>query len=152
MMHGQKKSDSSVVAVKSANKPAQAGAESMERRGEAKGNAEELRMRRTQGRESVFRRLDRVRQRARHKKKERFTALLHHVDIDLLLHSFYGLKRGLTARPTILTPVSNGGKNGHDAPESAVTMRGICISKTFKSFNLFFRSPQCECNCAKEAC
>jgi group II intron reverse transcriptase/maturase len=93
MMHGQKKSDSSVVAVKSANKPAQAGAESMERRGEAKGNTEELRMRRTQGRESVFRRLDRVRQRARHKKKERFTALLHHVDIDLLLHSFYGLKR-----------------------------------------------------------
>jgi hypothetical protein len=43
MMNGQKKSDSSVVAVKSANKPVQnqMGAEPMERRGEAKGNMEE---------------------------------------------------------------------------------------------------------------
>jgi group II intron reverse transcriptase/maturase len=34
-----------------------------------------------------------VRQRAKVKKKERFTALLHHVDTELLTHAFYGLKR-----------------------------------------------------------
>ena len=93
MMHGQKKSDSLVVAAKSANKPTQVGAESMERRGEAKGNMVEQRTRRTQSRESVSQRLDHVRQRAKTKKKERFTALLHHVDIEMLTQAFYRLKR-----------------------------------------------------------
>jgi group II intron reverse transcriptase/maturase len=37
--------------------------------------------------------LERVRQAARTRKKERFTALLHHVNIDLLRLSFYALKR-----------------------------------------------------------
>ena len=37
--------------------------------------------------------LDRVRQVARLRKKERFTALLHHVSIDLLRMAFYALKR-----------------------------------------------------------
>jgi site-specific recombinase XerD len=60
--------------MKSTNKPARAGAESMERRGEAKGNTEWLRMRRTQCRESVTQRLNRVRQAAKQRKRERFTA------------------------------------------------------------------------------
>ena len=64
----------------------------MERRGEAKGNAEKLRMRRTQCRESVSQQLDRVRQAAR-RGEGRFTALLHHVNEDLLLLSFFWLKR-----------------------------------------------------------
>jgi RNA-directed DNA polymerase len=34
-----------------------------------------------------------VRERARKNKQERFTALLHHVNVDLLRDSFYGLKR-----------------------------------------------------------
>lgn len=97
MMDGQEKSDSPIVAKKSANKPVQAGAESMEPRGEAKGNTGWLRMRRTQSRESVTQRLDRVRQVARHKKKERFTALLHHVDTDLLLTAYFWLKRDAAA-------------------------------------------------------
>jgi group II intron reverse transcriptase/maturase len=37
--------------------------------------------------------LERVRQAARQRKKERFTALLHHVTVDLLRESFYALKR-----------------------------------------------------------
>jgi group II intron reverse transcriptase/maturase len=37
--------------------------------------------------------LDRVRQAARLRRKERFTALLHHVSIDLLRVAFYALKR-----------------------------------------------------------
>jgi group II intron reverse transcriptase/maturase len=37
--------------------------------------------------------LDRVRHAARQRKKERFTALLHHVTVDLLRTAFFGLKR-----------------------------------------------------------
>jgi group II intron reverse transcriptase/maturase len=37
--------------------------------------------------------LDRVRQRARERKKERFTALLHHLDPDLLEDAFFDLKK-----------------------------------------------------------
>jgi len=37
--------------------------------------------------------LNGVRERARKNKQERFTALLHHVNVDLLRDSFYGLKR-----------------------------------------------------------
>jgi retron-type reverse transcriptase len=37
--------------------------------------------------------LDRVRQAARRRKKERFTALLHHVSVDTLQTAFYALKR-----------------------------------------------------------
>ena len=93
MMHEQEKSDSSILATKLANKPVNAGAESVEQRGEAKGNTEWLRMRRTQSRESVSQRLDRVRQVARNRKRERFTALMHHVDPDLLLTAYFWLKK-----------------------------------------------------------
>jgi hypothetical protein len=37
--------------------------------------------------------LERVRQAARQGKKETFTALLHHINIDLLRMAFYALKR-----------------------------------------------------------
>src|SRR5262249_1874084 len=36
---------------------------------------------------------DRVRQAARQRKKEKFTALLHHINIDLLRMAFFALKR-----------------------------------------------------------
>ena len=42
-----------------------------------------------QSRASVSQGLDRVRQAARQRKKERFTALLHHVDVDLLREAFF---------------------------------------------------------------
>jgi group II intron reverse transcriptase/maturase len=41
----------------------------------------------------VFPGLERVRERARTEKKERFTALLHHIDVDLLRAAFSWLKR-----------------------------------------------------------
>jgi hypothetical protein len=37
--------------------------------------------------------LDGVRQAARERKQERFTALLHHVSVEVLRDSFYALKR-----------------------------------------------------------
>jgi RNA-directed DNA polymerase len=93
MMHGSEKSDSSVLAKKSANKTGQPEAESMERREGAEENAERSLTSRTQSREILFGRLDRVRQAARGKKKERFTALLHHVSVELLGQAYHCLKR-----------------------------------------------------------
>jgi RNA-directed DNA polymerase len=93
MMHGREKSDPSIVAVKLANKTGQPEAESVERREGAKGNTGEQHMRRTQSRESVSQKLERVRKAAQDKKKERFTALLHHVTTDRLMEAFSGLKR-----------------------------------------------------------
>ena len=83
-MHGLEKSDLAIVAVKPANKGARASAERVERRAGTEENAQEPHTRRTQGRGSVSQGLERVRKAARQRKKERFTALLHHVDEALL--------------------------------------------------------------------
>jgi len=79
--------------MKPANKAGQPAAEWAERRVEAKGNTAESRTRRTPSRESVFQGLDRVRQTAKARQKERFTALLHHVSVDLLKDAYFWLKR-----------------------------------------------------------
>ncbi len=93
MMHGREKSDSVVVAGKSPNKTGRPVAEAMERRTEAEENAIQQRTRRAQNRESVSQALERVREAARQRKKERFTALFHHITVDLLRLSFFALKR-----------------------------------------------------------
>jgi RNA-directed DNA polymerase len=93
MTHGREKSDPAIVARKPANKAAPAAAEPAERRAGAEGNARQQSTRRTQCRERVTQALDRVRQAARQRKKERFTALLHHVSVDTLQTAFYALKR-----------------------------------------------------------
>src|SRR6516162_6129437 len=53
----------------------------------------DLRRRRAQIRESVSQALDRVRKAARQRKKEKFTALLHHISPKTLEVAFYALKR-----------------------------------------------------------
>ena len=58
-----------------------------------KGNTEETHTHRTQGRERVSQGLGGVREAARRDGKQRFTALLHHVTVDLLWDSFRSLKR-----------------------------------------------------------
>ena len=93
MMHGREKSDFAIVAMKPANKAGQPAAEWVERRAEAEGNMGEPHTRRTPSRESVSQGLDRVRQAAKARKKERFTALLHHVSADLLMDAYFWLKR-----------------------------------------------------------
>src|SRR5215204_823597 len=102
MTHGHEKSDFAIVAVKPANKvvrPAaersvtgQAAAEPVERRAETKGNADQQSTHRTQSRASVTQALERIRIAARERKKERFTALFHHISLDLLEEAFYELK------------------------------------------------------------
>src|SRR6267154_850066 len=93
MMHGREKSDSAIVAVKPTNKAVPTAAEPVEPRAGAKGRARQQSTHRTQGRERVAQALERVRQAARQRKKERFTALLHHISIDCLRMAFFALKR-----------------------------------------------------------
>src|ERR1017187_5624077 len=93
-MNEPKKSDPAIVAMKPTNKAgAITVAELVERRAGAEGNANQQSTHRTQCRERVTQALGRVRQAAKARRKERFTALLHHVNIDLLRLSFYALKR-----------------------------------------------------------
>src|SRR5437899_10311637 len=79
MMNGREKSDSAIVAMKPANKAGQPAAEWVEERAGTKGNTDQPRTRRAQNRSGVSQGLERVRQAARQRKKEKFTALLHHV-------------------------------------------------------------------------
>ncbi len=93
MMNGREKSDSAILAMKPANNAGNSAAEWVERRAGTKGNTGQPNTRRAQDRASVPQGLERVRQAARQRKKERFTALLHHVTIDRLRESFHALKR-----------------------------------------------------------
>src|SRR5690349_5442083 len=92
-MHDPEKSDSGIVAMKPTNKAERPVAEPVEPRPGTKGNAEQQSTLRTQGRERVTQALGRVRLAARQRKKEQFTALLHHINVDTLRTAFYALKR-----------------------------------------------------------
>jgi RNA-directed DNA polymerase len=92
-MNGRGKSDSAIVAGKPTNKAGQPAAESVEPSAEAEGNANQQSTRRAQDRESVSQALERIRQVARQRKKERFTSLFHHLSVELLRLAFFALKR-----------------------------------------------------------
>src|SRR5262249_23720678 len=106
MMHGHEKSDSVIVAVKPANKAehpsaeqsakAPTAAELVEPRTGTKGNASQQSTHRAHNRGNVTQALERIRQVAKERKRERFTALFHHINIDLLKVAFFELKRDAT--------------------------------------------------------
>ena len=105
-MNGMEKSDSVIVAVKSANKGTAVPAEPMEPRTEPKGNLEGQSTmsakegqstRRTQSRESVTQAADRIRQFVQREPRERLTALLHHVTVAALRWAFFALKKDAAA-------------------------------------------------------
>jgi RNA-directed DNA polymerase len=97
MMHGDGTSDAAIVAGKPANEAVQAAEEQVERRAATKGNAEQQSTCRTLCRTGVTQALDRIRRTARERKKERFTALLHHISPELLEAAFYALKEHAAA-------------------------------------------------------
>jgi RNA-directed DNA polymerase len=103
MMHGRGKSDSAIVAAKPANNAERSAAEPVEPRTETEGNADQQSTRRAQSRVSVSQALERIRQVAKERKKERFTALFHHISIDLLDEAFFELKRDAAAGVDDLT-------------------------------------------------
>src|SRR5215211_3245147 len=90
-MHGHGKSDRPVVPAKQPNKPARAGAEAVEGRGLGKGNAASKTHPGHRAGVSAPSALDRVRRVARQDKDVRFTALLHHVDVDRLRAAYWAL-------------------------------------------------------------
>src|SRR4029453_12693406 len=90
-MSAREKSDLPEVAEKRANKAASAVAELVERRGGAKENAELQSTVRTQSREAVSQ--AQAREAVNRNKKDKLTALLHHITIDVLRASFFGLKK-----------------------------------------------------------
>ena len=97
MMHGHGKSDSAIVAEKPANNAERSAAEPAEPRAEAEGNASQQSTCRAQDRESVSQALERIRRTARQRKKEKFTALFHHLSTDLLENAFDELKEDAAA-------------------------------------------------------
>lgn len=92
-MHGPEKSDSPIVPGKPANKAGQPVAEPVEGRGGAEGNAGLQSTVRTQSRAAVSQAQARIREAVTRNKKEKLTALLHHITIDLLRAAFFALKR-----------------------------------------------------------
>src|ERR1700680_4420402 len=98
-MSAREKSDLPEVARKRANKAASAAAEPVERRGGAKENAELQSAVRTQSREAVSQAQARIREAVTRNRQDKLTALLHHINIDVLRASFFGLKK--TAAPGV---------------------------------------------------
>src|ERR1700704_6179868 len=93
MMHGRGKSDSAIGAMKPANKAERSAAELVEQRAGTKGNADQQSTRRAQDRASVSQALERIRQAAKQRRKEKFTTLFHHISVELLRLSFVALKK-----------------------------------------------------------
>jgi RNA-directed DNA polymerase len=98
MMNTRGKSDGPVVPRKSPNKAEEPAAEAMKGRGLAKGNSPERNALRTQSRGGAPSALERVRQVARADRKQRFTALLHHIyDVERLRAAYLAIKKGAAA-------------------------------------------------------
>src|ERR1051326_3452252 len=91
--HAREGSDCAIVPVKQPNKEAPVSAEVAEGRAQTKENNAEPGRSPTRSGERMSQGLGGVRQVAREKKQERFTALLHHLTVGLLRESYYALKR-----------------------------------------------------------
>ena len=92
-MHVQEKSDCAVVPLNQPNKEGQPSAEAGEGRAQTGENIVRSHMPPTQSGTRMSQGLNGVRRAASVRKQERFTALLHHLSVDLLRDSFYALKR-----------------------------------------------------------
>src|SRR5271170_1529112 len=97
MMNGCGESDSAIVAGKPTNNAERSAAELVEPRAGAEGNVSQQSTGRAQYRGTVSQALKRIRQTARQRKKEKFTALFHHVSIDHLEEAFFELKENAAA-------------------------------------------------------
>ena len=93
LMNGGWESYCGVVAAKQPNKGGMPLAEVVEERPQAEENTQEPDLCRTPSRESGQSGVTRVREAAKKDGTQKFTALLHHVSIDLLRDSYYSLKK-----------------------------------------------------------
>lgn len=96
-VHDRGKSDGSVVPTKRLNDAGLPAEEVVEERDPAKENTAESNAPRTQSRTSAPSALERVRQAAKRDRKQRFTALFHHLTVDRLHNAFLALERKAAA-------------------------------------------------------
>ena len=122
-MNGGGESYSGIVPSKRSNEGQGGPKEIVEGRPLTKENAEEPNPNRTPSREIGPSGLDRVRQTAKQDKEVRFTALLHHVDIDLLRSSYYSLKRRAAAGVDEMTWQ----EYGEDLEERLADLHGVTV-------------------------
>jgi RNA-directed DNA polymerase len=122
MINGHGRSDSAIVAERPTNKAGQLAAEPGERRAETKGNAAQQSTRRAQNRESVSQALDRIRQVASQRTKEKFTTLPHHVSLEYLEAALFQLKENVAPGVDGLT-----WQDLHGRPP-----QGTCILRAFR--------------------
>ena len=92
-MHAGEKSDKVIRSKKRPNNGEMSPALAVEGRTLPKGNAGQTAAVRTQCRVAASNGLAGVRQAARQGKEARFTALLHHITVELLEQSYFALKR-----------------------------------------------------------
>ena len=96
-MSGSRKSDNNIVPEKPANNEVKTFAEQVEGRALTEGNTMNTAAVHTQGRVPASTGLDGVRKRAQQDKAARFNNLFHHITVELLTNSFYGLKKNAAA-------------------------------------------------------
>jgi len=92
-VNAQEKSDCAVVPLNRPNKEGQPSAEAGEGRAQTEENIVRSHMPPTQSGTRMSQGLSGVRRAALVRKQERFTALIHHLSLNLLRDSFYALKR-----------------------------------------------------------
>ena len=92
-MHAAEESDFGVVPMNQPNNGGKPWAEVGEGRPEIKENIAQSSTQPTQSGASVSQGLSGVRQRARERKQEKFTAPMHHLTVDLLRESYFALQR-----------------------------------------------------------
>ena len=92
-MYVLEESDCAIVPMKLTNREGKTSAEPAEGRAQTKENDAQPHTHPTQSGARVSQGLGGVRQKAQASKQERFTALLHHLTIDLLRESYYALQR-----------------------------------------------------------
>ena len=93
LRHGDGESYCGILPTKQPNKSDQTPAEAVEERPKTKENTQQPNLGRTPSRENRQSGLERVREAAKKNGKLKFTALLHHVSIDLLRDSYNSLKK-----------------------------------------------------------
>jgi hypothetical protein len=92
-MYADEKSDEVIIPMKQPNKEGSPSAEAVEGRTSPEGNGSETAAARTLRRDPASNGLAAVRRAARQSKSVRFTALLHHITVDLLKRSYLALER-----------------------------------------------------------
>ncbi len=122
-------SDCTIVSMKLPNKEAKDSAEAAKGRAQTKENGVEHHTQPTLSGEPVSEGLEGVRRMAHARKQERFSALLHHLTIDLLRESYYALKR--SAAPGM--DGVNWQEYGHNLKEQLASLHARVHSGTYRA-------------------